>query len=945
MASAALGSAYRHLRDLFAAGSTLGLEDGQLLARYSRSNDEAAFEALVSRHGPMVLATCRAVLRNEHDVEDAFQATFLVLARKAGSIRTAETLGGWLHRVAYRASVQASLEGRKRRRKEAEAAMARRESPRPESDLAALLHEEIDRLPRGQRLPIVLCDLEGLSYEEAARHLGWTLPSLRHRLADGRQKLKSRLARRGVLPSMIGAAPISKALAAVPPALVRSTVALAAGATPQAGVVLLTHFLLRGMLMTRIKIAGSAALASLALASAGVIALAGQPQEPPGPATSPEPSAKAADAAKAGTSDGLIEVRGIVVDPVGKPVAGAKVLASRRESMPEATSGPDGRFRLLVPPLDPLLRDSELGPYPRLSALAPGFGLGWAKDAFRPGPSGEVTIRLVEEGPPVEGRILDLEGRPVAGARVQVRGVFVVDRVGFAEWRARAKSQGASSLSEAQSGTLLGFSASIEAETGPDGRFRLLGLGRERVASLFVTGPTIADTSLSVMTDDGPEIRSTPRPNVAGPRPDVFHARKFEAVVGPTRPVEGVVRDKDTGRPIEGLRVKAAVDDGRPLAINAGQTFSTAFVARTDADGRYRLLGMPTSPAYRLLVDHAPDRFRPYVARISSTPSDLPAAGPVRFDVAMRRGVVVRGRVTDKATGRPVTGYLDPLVFEDNPALLEFPDYAQGRDRPRTDPDGRFELVTLPGRGLLAFKADRDDYVNALGAEAIAGFDPQRAVFPTRGGGSLAINYHILAEVNLDPGAESATVDLQVDPGRSLELSVVDPDGRPVEGLKTLGVAPMPSIEPQASSVVKVRAIDPTRPRRVYVYQFDRKLVGSTWLKGDEVGPMTVRLVPWGTIVGRVLDPEGNPLASQAANQINPSLTTPEFEGLTRPNPVNSPIRTDKDGRFRIEALVPGLRYSQTLGRSRNDPGFKDVVVAPGEVKDLGDLKPPTPRP
>ena len=94
-----------------------------------------AFEALVARHGPMVLATCRAVLKNEHDVEDAFQATFLILARKAGSIRGGDALGGWLHRVAYRASVEASVEAKKRRRKEAEAAaMAPRSvhpGPRP----------------------------------------------------------------------------------------------------------------------------------------------------------------------------------------------------------------------------------------------------------------------------------------------------------------------------------------------------------------------------------------------------------------------------------------------------------------------------------------------------------------------------------------------------------------------------------------------------------------------------------------------------------------------------------------------------------------------------------------------------------------------------------------------------------------------------------------------
>ena len=126
MASAGLGTAFRHLGDLFGAGTATGLDDGQLLARFSSSNDAVAFEALVIRHGPMVLATCRAVLNSEHDVEDAFQTTFLVLAKKAHSIRRGDTLAGWLHRVAYRAAVQVSVEAKKRRRKEAE---ARRNGP------------------------------------------------------------------------------------------------------------------------------------------------------------------------------------------------------------------------------------------------------------------------------------------------------------------------------------------------------------------------------------------------------------------------------------------------------------------------------------------------------------------------------------------------------------------------------------------------------------------------------------------------------------------------------------------------------------------------------------------------------------------------------------------------------------------------------------------------
>src|SRR6201996_8089421 len=188
MAIGTLGRTLRHLRDLFHDGTAIGQSDGQLLARYAQSNDEAAFEALVARHGPMVLATCRAVLRHEQDVEDAFQATFLVLAKKARSVRAGDALGGWLHRVAYRTAVQASVESRRRRRREAEAsAMATLDANRtdPDPDIASVVHEELDRLPDRHRLPVVLCDLEGLTYEQAAGQLRWTEPTLRHRLGPG----------------------------------------------------------------------------------------------------------------------------------------------------------------------------------------------------------------------------------------------------------------------------------------------------------------------------------------------------------------------------------------------------------------------------------------------------------------------------------------------------------------------------------------------------------------------------------------------------------------------------------------------------------------------------------------------------------------------------------------------------------------------------------------
>ena len=223
MSGLAMGVTLARLRDLFDGASVVGLDDAGLLARYAESGDGPAFEALVARHGPMVWATCRGVLRRSHDAEDAFQATFLVLARKAGSVSRGDALAPWLHRVATRAAVQAGVEARKRRLKEGEAVPDLTETP-PDPALAdelkAAIHQEIDRLPEARRLPVLLCDLEGLTYDEAARRLRWSPAAVRSRLARGRQTLRDRLSRRGFTAPLV----LPFAPRAVPDALLRSVV-------------------------------------------------------------------------------------------------------------------------------------------------------------------------------------------------------------------------------------------------------------------------------------------------------------------------------------------------------------------------------------------------------------------------------------------------------------------------------------------------------------------------------------------------------------------------------------------------------------------------------------------------------------------------------------------------------------------------------------------------
>ncbi len=192
-----------------------GMNDSQLLARFSAGRDELAefaFAVLVRRHGPLVLRVCRQILGDQHTAEDVFQATFLILARRAGSIRRPELLGNWLHGVALRTAREARMRDIRRREREAALAhhlvallidtMERPDLPLVSREEFEVLHEEVARLPERYRVPVVLCELEGLTYEEAARRLRCPVGTIGVRLRRARERLRDALTRRGLAPTV-----------------------------------------------------------------------------------------------------------------------------------------------------------------------------------------------------------------------------------------------------------------------------------------------------------------------------------------------------------------------------------------------------------------------------------------------------------------------------------------------------------------------------------------------------------------------------------------------------------------------------------------------------------------------------------------------------------------------------------------------------------------------
>ncbi|MHB1558602.1 MAG: sigma-70 family RNA polymerase sigma factor [Isosphaeraceae bacterium] len=644
MARRSTNAGFRQIDRLFDAGTLVGLSDRQLLERFvAGESAEAAFEALVDRHGPMVRSVCRSMLGGRDDADDAFQATFLVLARCAGTIRSGDALGSWLYGVACRVSARARADAGRRRMLErylverARVEPSGSDRPRPEPMPEVL--EELERLPERYRAPIVLCYLEGRSHEQAAGILGCAQRTVETRLRRGRARLKDRLVRRGLAPAAglagLGIDTVEAAAigaTAVPAALTESTArasvqfAAAHAAGLGGSAIGLAQGVLKSLFWTRLKrTAGMAMglLVGLSLALAAWAAV-GQQQDEPAAAT----------------------VAGRVLDEKGQPIAGADVWLPVKfddppEITPHATSDAQGRYILALPARwkdQPVPhRNFTLWAYAKDQRLA--AATAWKTLTEKKPEPVDITL-----GPATDTafRVIGPDGRPAVGA--------TVEPYHFRTPRAY----------EFLPAALLKV---VRASTDASGRAALPALPREG----FYT--------VQVMTGATGVQRLRLRDLAAEPAEREIRLR-------PAGRIEGqVVADRPEWA--KGMEVYLITSDpGDPSGMGLDRTAGYAQVT-TGPDGTFVV---PAIAGGRLWIMAGVDNALPVRPRLPQN-LDIPAGQSTRVEIPLVPAVKVAGVIRVAGSGQPVKGASISVGYG----------APRQSDQVETDAQGRFTANVLPG--------------------------------------------------------------------------------------------------------------------------------------------------------------------------------------------------------------------------------------------------------
>lgn len=952
--------------------------DRQLLEEFTLHHDQEAFATLVARHGGMVLRVCRRVLQHQQDAEDAVQAVFIVLASQAGTIRKTESLAAWLHGVAYRTAMKAKRTAARRRNHEAGASVKAANATTSPcwDDVKTVLDEAIGALPTVYRSVFVVCVLEGKTGLQAARDLGIPSGTVSSRLTWARKFLQRRLAARGIeLTALLAALSIAECGQSATPACLTSSLAVSswiaavsghstALVSPQAAA--LAAGVKRTMIFTKTKIVLGALVAAAAVTVGGassISRLEDQKAEPPQAAIlAPPPQRPVQQAAPADKTQSPMQAyAGRVLDPDGKPVEGAKIYLLYYTPKPlqvpvRATSDRDGRFRFEVAKES---LDKSASPMPWneaiLVARAEGFGLGMPD--FSPGKVmallatrslglGNETLQLTRDDVPITGRLIDLEGRPCVGVAVRLEGLQS-PKQGTLDAFLKALQQ-TRTLFPPLREHLVGFDGWIGRDLGSifpapitdkDGRFVLHGIGRERLVELSFDGPTVTRTSIYAMSHQGASVEfgAAWDPGMSE-QPRFVYGTNLQLALHPSQPIEGVIVDKDSKRPLPGAIVKGSHPERTKFGFGPSLV-NVAAVA--DKEGRYRLTGLPKRPGN--VVTAGPPEGEPYLLSEKQAGA-APGFEPISLDFQLKRGVWISGRVFDKATGQPVHAQIEYGVFQDNANRSEAPGLAVDHSLTTNAATGVFRLVALPGHGLVGARPFGNRYARADGKN-IKGRQ-QDGFFSTLPGLMTANSFSGLIEIDPSKDQVSFTADIPLGELGRLKGTVLDPTNKPLTGVTVSGLTEMSSWErePLSSAEFTLLNVDPGKPRMVQFAQREKNLAGFLVLKGDEKGPLTARLAAAGILRGRLVNKDGVPVTVGEVVGMQDPLAQPgdpPFDATRGTLPRG--IRPDMEGKFEIKGLSVGLSYKLGLVNGAylhrlDGKAAEPISIRAGETIELGDV-------
>lgn len=688
----------------------------------------------------------------------------------------------------------------------------------------------------------------------------------------------------------------------------------------------------------------------------------------------------------------ILHYAGTVVDPAGNLVAGAKIVLSYYRETPRAPNAPPetetdgvGQFEFIrrIRDFDDAAEDGAKKSFIGIVAIKEGFGFAIGNASFclttnRPPDTPQRqdvaqklyrgtpnVLRLVNDDAPIHGRIVDKDGKPVANAKIGGVNTHCGDDGTLDAWEAACLSPQANYYSarshlktNLQETYKFGFQAGVipVVHTDSEGWFTLRGIGRERIEHIIVSGPGIESVQFNARTREGQTITlshdTTGRPESAR---EIYYPREFTVAVGPSQTVAGRITDIATGKPLAGIIIR-----GERLANKQSSGWLAAghVHAVSDQDGRYRLTGLPIGSSAFLVL---PPRGSPcFPAEVEVT--TVASSDDLVRDIALTSGVVLRGKVTDDTRGLPVRGFVQYLPDAKSSLVRATPRLRRGTpfDGYSCDAQGRFALPVLPGPGVLTFAADNHRiYPRSF---EIEGQDEQKlkdaeALINGPGLAHVFLNsYHCVVALQIPSDATDATENITLHSGSTVTGRVVSADGKPVRHYYFYGDTAPTNWHSNPTESFNVYGYFPKKGRRLMFWDPKTNEVGLRDLVGDVTGPIEVVLRPGGTIVGRVIDEQGNPVPKAVFSHLQLNGVGPAAFSLVGSDrggfilQIDSrPVMTDQDGHFELSGVIPGLTYSAHVSipavvRDRKTliayPLFRDIKVQPGETKDLGDVKP-----